>query len=149
MRKKGRAKPKPRKRPECVQYFPAGPIPVRFGVCLSEKAYLAEMGRLNVQRPNPFISPGCDGEVHSFTNDKACPSLTIIMALDLAEILKSDAANATCIAAHEAVHCAQAALDHMEEKSPGEEVRAYLTDWFAYCAIKAIQAAKKGRKNTR
>ena len=136
----------PRRPPKGVQYFNAGPLPMNFGVCFTAPAFAAEMKRLRIDEPNPFVTPGCGATVHSFINDDRTPSLTTIMSLPLDDLRSKSISRVASIIAHEAVHCTQAALDHMEEKTAGEETRAYFTDWFVYCAMDAIMAQKKRGK---
>jgi len=126
-----------------VQYFNAGPLPMHFGVCFTAEAYAAEMKRLRIDKPSPFVTPGCYATTHSFICKDRIPSLTVIMSLPLADLRSESIPQVASIVAHEAVHCTQEALDHMEEKTAGEETRAYFTDWFVLCAMDAILAQKK------
>ena len=133
----------PRRPPKGIQYFNAGPLPMNFGVCFSEEDFAAEMKRLRVDKPNPFLIPGSYATTHSFISKNRIPLLTVIMSLPLADLRSKSIPQVASIVAHEAVHCTQAALDHMEEKTAGEETRAYFTDWFVLCAMDAILAQKK------
>jgi len=137
---------KKKKKPRGTRYFDPGPLPMHFGVCFSAADFAAEMRCLRIGKPNPFVTPGCYATVHSFINEDRHPSLTVIMSLPLDDLRLKSISQVASIVAHEAVHCTQAALEHMEEKAAGEETRAYLTDWFVKCAMDAILAQKKRGK---
>lgn len=110
-----------------VTYFDTGPIPIRFGVCFSEKSFLKEMKKLNMKQPDPWIMEKAHATTHTLFNSR----YGRIIIVCLAPPKRWHTRDVTWgLLTHEAVHVYQRAVQGMHEEGLCMEFMAYcIQDW--------------------
>lgn len=134
-----------------IEYFAAGPFPIYVGLALEEKAYFAELKRMGVKSPKPFILDAAAGAtIHFFvpTDEEEKNQRTCIICLDAAATVrdKYDDCQIMSLFVHEVVHLWQECREAMREKEPGQEVEAYFIQYFSQ---RCMESFEEFRKNMR
>jgi hypothetical protein len=97
-------------------------FPANIHVCLDEQAFRQMLKDKNVPQKIEYLEDGAMAEVHSTPTADGRTLISLI--LDLAAI---DDLDSTLV--HESVHLVYRIFEYINEESPGEEIRAYLTEY--------------------
>jgi hypothetical protein len=116
-------------------------FPANIHVCFDEAAFKQLLKDKNVPQKLEYLEGGAMAEVYSTTT--ASGSTLISLALDLNTI---DDLDSTLV--HESVHLVYRIFEYIGEETPGEEIRAYLTEYI-FNEIKKIINAPNIRKRHR
>lgn len=95
--------------------------PVYYCLCTTEKEYLAELKKLNIEYPDRWVKDSSGARTHFLITDEG--STCAVVCLPLKEdhsILEHEA-----LLVHEAVHIFQEICDTWGEKKPSPEFEAY------------------------
>lgn len=116
-------------------------FPANIHVCLGEEAFKQMLKDKNVPQKIEYLEGGAIAEVHSTptTDDRTLISLV----LDLNQIEDLDA---TLV--HESVHLVYRIFEYINEETPGEEIRAYLTEYI-FTEVRKILNEPNTRKRHR
>lgn len=116
-------------------------FPANIYVCLDEAAFRQLLKDKRVPQKIEYLEGGAMAEVHS---TPTLDGLTLIsLVLDLNVI---DDVDATVV--HESVHLVYRIFEYINEETPGEEIRAYLTEYI-FTEIKKILDEPNTRKRYR
>jgi len=116
-------------------------FPANIYICLEEKAFRQLLKDKNVLQKIEYLEGGAMAEVH--TTPTADGATLISLILDLNVIKDLD-----CTIVHESVHLVHRIFEYMNEETPGEETRAYLTEYI-FKEIKRILYEPSIRKRYR
>jgi hypothetical protein len=116
-------------------------FPTNIHVCFDEAAFKQLLKDKNVPQKLEYLEGGAMAEVYSTTT--ASGSTLISLALDLNTI---DDLDSTLV--HESVHLVYRIFEYIGEETPGEEIRAYLTEYI-YKEVKNILDEPNIRKRHR
>ena len=116
-------------------------FPANIYICLEEKAFRQLLKDKNVLQKIEYLEGGAMAEVH--TTPTADGATLISLILDLNVIKDLD-----CTIVHESVHLVYRIFEYMNEETPGEETRAYLTEYI-FKEIKRILDEPSIRKRYR
>lgn len=98
--------------------------PCYYTLILDEEEYLAEMKRLDVKYPPPFMVGGANATTQFFEYQNKLTAL-VCMPRDTIEIEKTNPIGVVALIVHEAVHIWQQICEHIGEKTPSSEFEAY------------------------
>lgn len=94
--------------------------PVRYTLVVNERQYAAEMRRLRVKAPLPWVSDGAGATCHTLTrDDSTCCVVAIGPTAGLTGV------QIAALLVHEAVHIWQAICRQIGEHAPSSEFAAY------------------------
>lgn len=116
-------------------------FPANIHVCFDEVAFMKMLKDKNVPQKLEYLEGGAMAEVYSTST--ASGSTLISLALDLNAI---DDLDSTLV--HESVHLVYRIFEYIGEETPGEETRAYLTE-YVYREVKKILDEPNIRKRHR
>jgi hypothetical protein len=116
-------------------------FPANIYICLDEAGFRQLLKDKNVPQKIDYLEGGAMAEVHSTPTLDGRTLISLIM--DLSAIDDLD-----CTLVHESVHLVYRIFEYMNEETPGEEIRAYLTE-FIFREIKKILDEPNIRKRYR
>ena len=116
-------------------------FPANIHVCFDEVAFKQMLKDKNVHQKLEYLEGGAMAEVYSATS--ADGRTIISLTLDLKAI---DDLDSTLV--HESVHLVYRIFEYINEETPGEEIRAYLTEYI-FNEIKKIINEPNIRKRYR
>lgn len=100
----------------------------KFGFCPNEEAWLANRSRVlrtAAFELSQYPHPGASGMFTFWKDFRGTPH----GLLSIHDRYDRDPIGALGVIAHEAVHLVEMIFEAASEKAPGEETRAYLTEW--------------------
>ena len=97
-------------------------FPANIYICLDEAGFRQLLKDKNVSQKIDYLEGGAMAEVHSTPTADGRTLISLI--IDLSAI---DDLDATLV--HESVHLVYRIFEYMNEETPGEEIRAYLTEY--------------------
>jgi len=97
-------------------------FPANIYICLDEAGFRQLLKDKNVPQKIEYLEGGAMAEVHSTPTADGRTLISLI--IDLSAI---DDLDATLV--HESVHLVYRIFEYMNEETPGEEIRAYLTEY--------------------
>ena len=116
-------------------------FPANIHVCLDEAAFKQLLKDKNVPQKVEYLEGGAMAEVHSTPTADGRTLIFLILDLNAIEDL-----DATLV--HESVHLVYRIFEYISEETPGEEIRAYLTEYI-FTQIKKILNEPDARKRYR
>jgi len=116
-------------------------FPANIHVCLDEAAFKQLLKDKNVPQKIEYLEGGAIAEVHSTPTADGRTLISLILDLSVVEDLDS-----TLV--HESVHLVYRIFEYINEETPGEEIRAYLTEYI-FREIKNILNEPNIRKRYR
>ena len=116
-------------------------FPANIHVCLDETAFKQMLKDKNVPQKIEYLEGGAMAEVHSTPTLDGRTLISLILDLNVIEDLD-------CTIVHESVHLVYRIFEYMNEDTPGEETRAYLTEYI-FKEIKRILNEPSVRKRYR
>lgn len=116
-------------------------FPANIHVCFDEPAFKQVLKDKNIPQKVEYLEDGAMAEVHAIPT--ADGRTAIIIVLDFKHIQDLD-----CTLVHESVHLVYRIFEYMNEDTPGEETRAYLTE-YVYKELKRIIDEPDVRKRYR
>ena len=116
-------------------------FPANIHVCFDEQGFRQMLKDKNVPQKIEYLEGGAMAEVHS--TPTADGKTLISLLLDLSVI---DDLDSTVV--HESVHLVYRIFEYMNEETPGEETRAYLTEYI-FKEVKKILNEPNIRKRYR
>jgi hypothetical protein len=116
-------------------------FPANIHVCFDEAAFKQMIKDKNIAQKLEYLEGGAMAEVYSTTS--ADGRTIISLTLDLSAI---DDLDSTLV--HESVHLVYRIFEYINEETPGEEIRAYLTEYI-FREIKKILDEPNIRKRYR
>ena len=105
-------------------------FPANIHVCFDEPSFKQVLKDKNVPQKIDYLENGAMAEVHSIPTADGKTLISII--LDFKHIIDLD-----LTLVHESVHLVYRIFEYMGEETPGEETRAYLTE-YVYKELKRI-----------
>jgi len=97
-------------------------FPANIHVCLDEIAFKQLLKDKNVPQKIEYLEGGAMAEVHSTPTADGRTLISLILDLNAIDDLDS-----TLV--HESVHLVYRIFEYINEETPGEEIRAYLTEY--------------------
>ena len=116
-------------------------FPANIHVCFDEPAFRQALKDKNVPQKIEYLENGAMAETHSIPLSDGRTVLALILDLKAIEDLD-------CTLVHESVHLVCRIFDYIGEETPGEECRAYLTE-YVYKQLKEITNEPSVRKRYR
>jgi hypothetical protein len=116
-------------------------FPANIHVCLDEASFKQMLKDKNVPQKIEYLEGGAMAEVHSTPTADGRTLISLILDLNAIEDL-----DATLV--HESVHLVYRIFEYISEETPGEEIRAYLTEYI-FIEIKKILNEPDARKRYR
>jgi hypothetical protein len=116
-------------------------FPANIYVCLDEASFKQMLKDKNVPQKIEYLEGGAMAEVHSTPTADGRTLISLILDLNAIEDL-----DATLV--HESVHLVYRIFEYISEETPGEEIRAYLTEYI-FTEIKKILNEPDIRKRHR
>jgi hypothetical protein len=116
-------------------------FPTNIHVCFDEAAFKQLQKDKGVPTKVDYLENGAMAETHSMTLSDGRTVLALILDLKAIEDLD-------CTLVHESVHLVCRIFDYIGEETPGEECRAYLTE-YVYKELKRIIDEPSVRKRHR
>jgi hypothetical protein len=116
-------------------------FPANIHVCLDEASFKQMLKDKNVPQKIEYLEGGAMAEVHSTPTADGRTLISLILDLNAIEDL-----DATLV--HESVHLVYRIFEYISEETPGEEIRAYLTEYI-FIEIKKILNEPDIRKRHR
>ena len=116
-------------------------FPANIYICLDEAAFRQLLKDKNVPQKIDYLEGGAMAEVHSTPTADGRTLISLIMDLNAIDNL-----DATLV--HESVHLVYRIFEYMNEETPGEETRAYLTEYI-FKEVKKILDEPNIRKRYR
>jgi hypothetical protein len=116
-------------------------FPANIYICLDEAGFRQLLKDKNVPQKIDYLEGGAMAEVHSTPTLDGRTLISLIMDLNAIDDLD-------CTLVHESVHLVYRIFEYMNEETPGEEIRAYLTE-FIFREIKKILDEPNIRKRYR
>ena len=116
-------------------------FPANIHVCFDEAAFKQALKDKNVLQKIEYLESGAMAETHSIPIPDGRTMLALILDLKAIEDLDS-------VLVHESVHLVYRIFEYMCEETPGEECRAYLTE-YVYKELKKITNEPDVRKRHR
>lgn len=115
---------------------------MKYALCLSEDAFSAEMARLEVKQPPPFMATThANACVHYFNNDEEGELAILCMDLEKSKLRTPIVVAGLLV--HEAVHIFQQDCEYRGEKTPSAEYEAYSIQMIAQELMWAYTQALK------
>jgi len=97
-------------------------FPANIHVCLDEVAFKQLLKDKNVPQKIEYLEGGAMAEVHSVPTAEGKTLISLVLDLNAVDDLDS-----TIV--HESVHLVYRIFEYINEETPGEEIRAYLTEY--------------------
>lgn len=97
-------------------------FPANIHVCLDEAGFKQMLKDKNVPQKIEYLEGGAMAEVHSTPTADGRTLISLILDFNVIEDLDS-----TLV--HESVHLVYRIFEYINEETPGEEIRAYLTEY--------------------
>ena len=116
-------------------------FPANIYVCLDEASFKQMLKDKNVPQKIEYLEGGAMAEVHSTPTADGRTLISLILDLNAIEDL-----DATLV--HESVHLVYRIFEYISEETPGEEIRAYLTEYI-FTEIKKVLNEPDIRKRHR
>jgi hypothetical protein len=116
-------------------------FPANIYICLDEAAFRQLLKDKNVPQKIDYLEGGAMAEVHSTPTADGRTLISLIMDLNSIDDLD-------CTLVHESVHLVYRIFEYMNEETPGEEIRAYLTEYI-FREVKKILNEPNIRKRYR
>lgn len=116
-------------------------FPANIYVCLDEQAFRQMLKDKNIPQKIEYLEGGAMAEVHSTQTTDGRTVISLV--LDLSAI---DDLDSTLV--HESVHLVYRIFEYINEETPGEEIRAYLTEYI-FREVKKILDEPSVRKRYR
>ena len=116
-------------------------FPANIHVCLDEAAFKQMLKDKNIPQKIEYLEGGAMAEVHSTPTADGRTLIFLILDLNAIEDLDS-----TLV--HESVHLVYRIFEYINEETPGEEIRAYLTEYI-FREVKKILNEPNIRKRYR
>jgi hypothetical protein len=116
-------------------------FPANIYVCLDEPSFRQMLKDKNVPQKIEYLEGGAMAEVHSTPTADGTTLISLILDLNVIKDLD-------CTIVHESVHLVYRIFEYMNEDTPGEETRAYLTEYI-FKEIKGILDEPSVRKRYR
>ena len=116
-------------------------FPANIYICLDEAGFRQLLKDKNVQQKIDYLEGGAMAEVHSTPTADGRTLISLIADLSVIDDL-----DATLV--HESVHLVYRIFEYMNEETPGEEIRAYLTE-YTFKEVKKILDEPNIRKRYR
>jgi hypothetical protein len=116
-------------------------FPANIHVCLDEVAFKELLKDKNVPQKIEYLEGGAMAEVHSTPTADGRTLISLILDLNAIDDLDS-----TLV--HESVHLVYRIFEYINEETPGEEIRAYLTEYI-FKEVKKILNEPNIRKRYR
>jgi hypothetical protein len=116
-------------------------FPANIYICLDEAGFRQLLKDKNVPQKIEYLEGGAMAEVHSTPTAEGRTLISLIMDLNAIDDLDS-----TLV--HESVHLVYRIFEYMNEETPGEETRAYLTEYI-FKEVKKILNEPNIRKRYR
>jgi hypothetical protein len=116
-------------------------FPANIYVCLDEASFRQMLKDKNVPQKIEYLEGGAMAEVHSTPTADGRTVISLVLDLNAIEDLD-------CTLVHESVHLVYRIFEYMNEETPGEETRAYLTE-YVYKEVKKILDEPSARKRYR
>jgi hypothetical protein len=116
-------------------------FPANIYVCLDEAAFRQLLKDKKVPQKIEYLEGGAMAEVHSTPTLEGQTLISLVLDLNVI-----DDVDATLV--HESVHLVYRIFEYINEETPGEEIRAYLTEYI-YTEIKKILNEPNIRKRYR
>jgi len=116
-------------------------FPANIYICLDEAGFRQLLKDKNVPQKIEYLEGGAIAEVHSTPTADGRTLISLIADLSVIDDL-----DATLV--HESVHLVYRIFEYMNEETPGEEIRAYLTEYI-FKEVKKILDEPNIRKRYR
>jgi hypothetical protein len=116
-------------------------FPANIHVCLDEDAFKQLLKDKNVPQKIEYLEGGAVAEVHSTQTTEGRTLISLILDLNVIDDLD-------CTLVHESVHLVYRIFEYIGEETPGEEIRAYLTEYI-FKEVKKILDEPNIRKRYR
>jgi hypothetical protein len=116
-------------------------FPANIHVCFDEAGFRQMLKDKNVPQKIEYLEGGAMAEVHSTPTADGRTLISLVLDLNVVEDL-----DATLV--HESVHLVYRIFEYITEESPGEEIRAYLTEYI-FIEVKKILNEPDIRKRYR
>jgi hypothetical protein len=116
-------------------------FPANIHVCLDEVAFKQMLKDKNVPQKLEYLEGGAMAEVHSTPTAEGRTLIALILDLNAIDDLD-------CTIVHESVHLVYRIFEYITEETPGEEIRAYLTEYI-FREVKKILNEPNIRKRYR
>jgi hypothetical protein len=116
-------------------------FPANIHVCLDEQAFKQLLKDKNVPQKIEYLEGGAMAEVHSTPTADGKTLLSLVLDLNVIDDLDSTVV-------HESVHLVYRIFEYINEETPGEEIRAYLTEYI-FREVKKILNEPNIRKRYR
>lgn len=116
-------------------------FPANIYICLDEPSFKQMLKDKNVHQKIEYLEGGAMAEVHSTPTADGRTLISLILDLNVIEDLD-------CTIVHESVHLVYRIFEYMNEDTPGEETRAYLTEYI-FKEVKKILDEPNTRKRYR
>lgn len=116
-------------------------FPANIHICFDETSFKQLLKDKNVPQKIEYLEGGAMAEVHSTPTADGRTLISLILDFNAIEDLD-------CTLVHESVHLAYRIFEYMNEDTPGEETRAYLTE-YVFKEIKNILDEPNIRKRYR
>jgi hypothetical protein len=97
-------------------------FPANIHVCLDEPAFRQMLKDKNVPQKLDYLEGGAMAEVHSTPTADGKTLISLVLDLKMIDDLDSTVV-------HESVHLVYRIFEYINEETPGEEIRAYLTEY--------------------
>lgn len=121
-------------------------FPANIKLCFSDDAFREILKDANVTQKLVSLDSGI-AETHHITDNKQS---LIILIFDLKECYQDgNEYHLLSTICHEATHAAQRVFDSIGEEDPGEEIRAYVTEFIFTQTLKGIRMYVDSRKGNR
>jgi len=120
-----------------VVYLDRGPIPVFIGVCLSQRAWDAEMTRLGVDGQHIFSDEDAIATTHHLAQANGKGAIAII-CLDKKKLKGDSVGNVFNTISHECAHVMQIIEEYTGGYKLGVEMEAYIMGWLAESVLEVI-----------
>jgi len=116
-------------------------FPANIHVCFDEASFRQMLKDKNVPQKIEYLEGGAMAEVHSTITADGRTVISLVLDLNVIDDLD-------CTLVHESVHLVYRIFEYMNEETPGEETRAYLTE-YVYKEVKKILDEPSVRKRYR
>lgn len=127
-----------------ITYFPHIFFPGKFvGAAFCEKDYLAEVKRLKIENPLPFVLQAASVKRYYKKNSSEITFIICFDAIKNKHFYKNEVAALIC---HEAVHISDWIFEDIGEDKVGMETRAYLVQYIVWQTLNALDEFMKRKR---
>jgi hypothetical protein len=116
-------------------------FPANIHVCFDEPSFKQLLKDKKVPQKIEYLEGGAMAEVHSVPTAENKTLISLVLDLNMIDDLD-------CTVVHESVHLVYRIFEYMNEDTPGEETRAYLTEYI-FKEVKKILDEPNVRKRYR